>query len=66
MSSASVAACGHWVSGLTTAASTLLVVHEFNGAWTFHGLGAPGIKLSEADTVAVCEGILKRVRGVVR
>ena len=42
--------------------STLLVVHEFDGAWTFHGLGAPGVRLSQADTVALAESILKRAR----
>ncbi|MGH4002462.1 MAG: hypothetical protein ACRDTJ_33930 [Pseudonocardiaceae bacterium] len=42
--------------------ATLLVVHENDGAWTFHGLGAPGVTLSKADTVALAESILERAR----
>lgn len=42
--------------------TTLLVVNEFDGAWTFHGLGAPGVRLSQADTVALAESILQRAR----
>jgi hypothetical protein len=41
---------------------TLLLVHELDGSWTFHGLGAPGVKLSKADTVALAESILERAR----
>ena len=41
---------------------TLLLVHELDGSWTFHGLGAPGVKLSKADTVALAESILERSR----
>ncbi|MGH3896916.1 MAG: hypothetical protein ACRDTA_01430 [Pseudonocardiaceae bacterium] len=40
--------------------ATLLLVHEHDRCWTFHGLGAPGVKLSEADTVALAASILKR------
>jgi hypothetical protein len=40
--------------------TTLLLVHESDRCWTFHGLGAPGVKLSEADTVALAASILKR------
>lgn len=39
---------------------TLLVIHELGGAWTVHGLGAPGVRLSGADTVALWEWILDR------
>ena len=39
---------------------TLLLVHELDGSWTFHGLGAPGVTLSKADTVALVESILER------
>ncbi|MGH3935822.1 MAG: hypothetical protein ACRDS1_12735 [Pseudonocardiaceae bacterium] len=42
--------------------TTLLVIHEHDGAWTFHGLGAPGVKLSKANTIALAESILKRAR----
>ena len=41
---------------------TLLLVHELDGSWTFHGLGAPGVKLSKADTVALAESVLERSR----
>ncbi|HZA16187.1 MAG TPA: hypothetical protein VE645_04710 [Pseudonocardiaceae bacterium] len=42
--------------------TTLLVINELNGAWTFHGLGAPGVKLSQADMVTLVEQILVRAR----
>ncbi len=42
--------------------TTLLLVHEADDTWTFHGLGAPGVKLSKADTVALAETILERAR----
>ena len=42
--------------------TTLLLVHELDGSWTFHGLGAPGVTLSKADTVALVEQILERAR----
>ncbi len=38
--------------------STLLVVHENDGSWTFHGLGVPGVKISESDAVDLAQGIL--------
>ena len=41
---------------------TLLVINEIDGSWSFHGLGAPGVKLSKADTVALAESILVRAR----
>ncbi len=41
---------------------TLLVIHELDGGWTFHGLGAPGVKLPKADMVALAESILERAR----
>ncbi|MGH3997531.1 MAG: hypothetical protein ACRDTJ_08725 [Pseudonocardiaceae bacterium] len=40
--------------------ATLLLVHEHDRCWTFHGLGAPGVRLSEGDTIALAESILKR------
>lgn len=39
---------------------TLLVVNEADGSWTFHGLGAPGVKLSKLDTIALAQSILER------
>ena len=41
---------------------TLLVIYELDGGWTFHGLGAPGVKLSQADMVTLAEQILERAR----
>ena len=41
---------------------TLLVVNEIDGTWSFHGLGAPGVKLFQTDTVALAEAILERAR----
>ncbi len=38
--------------------STLLVVHENDGSWSFHGLGAPGVKVSKSDATALAQGIL--------
>lgn len=42
--------------------TTLLVVHEIDGGWTIHGLGAPGVTLARADAVALAESILGRAR----
>jgi hypothetical protein len=40
---------------------TLLVVNEADGSWSFHGLGAAvGVKLGQADTLALVELILAR------
>jgi hypothetical protein len=41
---------------------TLLVIHELDSSWSFHGLGAPGVKLSQADMVTLAEQILERAR----
>ena len=41
---------------------TLLVIHELDSSWSFHGLGAPGVKLSQADMVTLAEQILERCR----
>jgi hypothetical protein len=41
---------------------TLLVVHEIDGSWTIHGLGAPGVTLSQADMVLLVEAIAERAR----
>jgi hypothetical protein len=41
---------------------TLLVIHELDGGWTLHGLGAPGVKLSKADMIALAESVLERAR----
>lgn len=42
--------------------TTLLMVHELDGAWTLHGLGAPGVQLAQADMIALAEQILERAR----
>jgi hypothetical protein len=42
--------------------TTMLLIHELDGAWTIHGLGAPGVKLSKADMVTLAEQILERAR----
>ena len=39
---------------------TLLVINELDGAWTFHGLGAPGMRLSAIDMVELATVILER------
>lgn len=41
---------------------TLLVIHEADGSWTIHGLGAPGVQLPAAKMIALAESILKRAR----
>lgn len=42
--------------------ATLVIIHEENGSWTIHGLGAPGVTLSKTDMIALAESILARVR----
>ena len=41
---------------------TLLVIHEADGSWAIHGLGAPGVRLSKAEMIALAESILDRAR----
>jgi hypothetical protein len=41
---------------------TLLIIHEANGFWTIHGLGAPGVRVPGAKMVALAESILKRAQ----
>ncbi|MDQ3764409.1 MAG: hypothetical protein M3460_23460 [Actinomycetota bacterium] len=41
---------------------TLLVIHEADGSWAIHGLGAPGVRLSTTDMVALAESVLARAR----
>ena len=36
--------------------------HEADDSWTIHGLGAPGVRLSKAEMVALAESILGRAR----
>lgn len=38
----------------------LTVVHETDGAWTIHGLGATGVRLSAVDMVELVTAILER------
>jgi hypothetical protein len=45
--------CGH---------PPLVFIHEADGSWAIHGLGAPGVRLSKAEMVALAESILGRVR----
>ncbi len=37
---------------------TLLVVHENDGSWSFHGLGVPGVTVSGDDAMALARGIV--------
>jgi hypothetical protein len=39
---------------------TLLVINELDGSWSFHGLGAPGVRLSAVDMVELATAILER------
>jgi hypothetical protein len=41
---------------------TLLVIHEADGSWAIHGLGAPGVRLSKAEMIILAEAILDRAR----
>ena len=41
---------------------TLLVIHEADGSWAIHGLGAPGVRLTKAEMVALAESILATAR----
>jgi hypothetical protein len=41
---------------------TLLVIHETDGSWAIHGLGAPGVRLSQAEMIALAEKILAGAR----
>jgi hypothetical protein len=41
---------------------TLLVINEADGSWSFHGLGAPGVKLSRADATTLAQGIVKAAK----
>jgi hypothetical protein len=42
--------------------NTLIVVHENNGAWACHGLGASGVKISKTDAVTWARGILSATK----
>lgn len=42
--------------------STLVVVHENDGSWTFHGLGAPGVRVCKSDAVQIAQGICRASR----
>jgi hypothetical protein len=41
---------------------TLLVIHEADGSWAIHGLGAPGVRLTRDVMVTLAEAILGRAR----
>ncbi len=40
----------------------LVFVHEADGSWTIHGLGASGVRLPPDKMIALAESILKRAR----
>jgi hypothetical protein len=39
-----------------------VVIHQADGSWAIHGLGAPGVRLPEAEMIALAEKILGRAR----
>ncbi len=41
---------------------TLLVIHEADGSWAIHGLGAPGVRLPKDEMIALAEAILAGAR----
>jgi hypothetical protein len=41
---------------------TLLMIHEADGSWAIHGLGAPGARLPKAEMIALAEEILAGAR----
>jgi hypothetical protein len=41
---------------------TLLVIHEADGSWVIHGLGAPAVRLTKDVMVTLAEAILGRAR----
>jgi hypothetical protein len=38
----------------------LVFIHEADGSWAIHGLGAPGVRLSKVERVALTESICVR------
>jgi hypothetical protein len=38
---------------------TLLVIHETDGRWAIHGLGAPGVRLTNAAIANLAQSILR-------
>jgi hypothetical protein len=47
---------------LPPTAGFLVFIHEADGSWAIHGLGAPGVRLSKVEMVALTESILGRAR----
>jgi hypothetical protein len=41
---------------------TLLAIHETDGRWAIHGLGAPGVHLTNAVIANLAEAILRMAR----
>jgi hypothetical protein len=39
-----------------------VVIHQADGSWAIHGLGAPRVRLPEAEMIALAEKILGRAR----
>ncbi|MGH3754657.1 MAG: hypothetical protein ACRDRP_18560 [Pseudonocardiaceae bacterium] len=46
----------------TDSRCTLLVIHEADGSWAIHGLGAPGVRLTKDKMINLAEAILKAAR----
>ena len=42
--------------------ATLLVIHETDGRWAIHGLGAPGVRLTNDVMMTLAAQILERAR----
>lgn len=40
--------------------ATLLAIQESGGAWTFHGLGQPGVWLHKTAAIRLCSAVLDR------
>ncbi|MGH3695789.1 MAG: hypothetical protein ACRDRX_17675 [Pseudonocardiaceae bacterium] len=43
-----------------------MIIHEENGSWSIHGLGASGVTLSQTVMIAVAESMLVRARRGMR
>jgi hypothetical protein len=38
------------------------VIHEADGSWAIHGLGAPGVRLPKDEMITLAEAILAGAR----
>jgi hypothetical protein len=41
---------------------TFLIIHEADGSWMIHAMGAPGVRLTRDVMINVAEAILKAAR----